>query len=154
MSIFKACFLAGARRFAAPFAKLLRRCSKKSTATARTECVPLPKTSAQDETSAALVNRLYDTKVALRNVDLIDNRLEGTVQTLTSASSETEERLFVRWSDDGWTSIKNTEASKVAPNIYSFVIERTAGSTVKMAIKYIIGEHELWDTNHFHDFTF
>ena len=98
--------------------------------------------------------RLYDTKVALRNVDLIDNRLEGTVQTLTSASSETEERLFVRWTDDGWTSIKNTEASKVAPNIYSFVIERTAGSTVKMAIKYIIGEHELWDTNHFHDFTF
>ncbi|KAL5496760.1 hypothetical protein EMCRGX_G013115 [Ephydatia muelleri] len=98
--------------------------------------------------------RLYDTKVALRNVDLIDNRLEGTVQTLTSASSETEERLFVRWTDDGWTSINNTEASKVAPNIYSFVIERTAGSTVKMAIKYIIGEHELWDTNHFHDFTF
>ena len=70
MSIFKACFLAGARRFAAPFAKLLRRCSKKSTATARTECVPPPKTSAQAETSAALVNRYVHRSVNMHCINL------------------------------------------------------------------------------------
>ena len=105
------------------------------------ECITLPDFS----------KRLERCNVALMNVTLRGNALEGMVATSEHMGLK---KVTIRWTDTNWVTLSNTAANQTQPNLFLFHIERIEGRTIKLAVQYVVTDNEYWDNNFCQDFTF
>ena len=87
-----------------------------------------------------------------KKLALVDSMLRVEGHTITGkvkvCEEEGDKKVWIRWSDDGWCHVQETECVPVGRDIFSFSFTAVPGRRVELAAGCLYGSSEYyWDNN-------